>query len=46
MKAFRPVILKSFPRRQRRRLLIGVALSFLAGPVMAQIALLILIGTG
>jgi len=46
MEVLLPVILKSFPRRQRRRLLIGLALSFLAGPVLAQIVLLIVIGPG
>lgn len=44
MRILFPAILKSFPLRQRRRLLIGLGLSFLAGPVLAQISFLILTG--
>ncbi|MGI3210192.1 hypothetical protein ACROSR_03665 [Roseovarius tibetensis] len=35
-------LLPSFPKRTRRLLLIGLALSFLAGPMAAQILVVIL----
>jgi hypothetical protein len=41
MRKSRYSLLPSFPKRQRRLLLIGLALSFLAGPIIVQILFLI-----
>lgn len=38
--------LPSFPKHLRRRMLVGVILSFLAGPIAAQILIFLLIGLG
>jgi len=42
MRRLFPPLLPSFPKRARRHLLAGIALSFLAGPIAAQILFLIL----
>ncbi|MFO7757222.1 MAG: hypothetical protein R6V26_01880 [Roseovarius sp.] len=42
MRNHRFQLLPSFPKRRRRALLIGLALSFLAGPMAVQILVLIL----